>query len=240
MNICICDDDQSFCDELYSKIYHLLSFNDYGDIDFNINIYYSPVELLKHLNSHKNIDILFLDISMPQIDGFDIAKLCYEQFPDTKIIFISDYEERVYYSLRFSPFRFLCKKNYINNLSEALNSAILSHLKQQNQLMIKLDGKYIPIKISKIMFAEKEKEKNYLILYCTEGTYRLRATVSDFLSLVAMHPFVKINSGCVINMQHISILEKDNATLACGTVLAVSRRLKNEVKSAYIKYMREN
>ncbi len=239
MNIAICDDDKTFCDELYSKIYHLLTFNDYGDIDFNINVFYNPNELIKHLTDRKSVDILFLDISMPKIDGFDIAKLCYEQFPDTRVIFVSDYEERVYYSLRFNPFRFLCKKNYINNLSEALNSAILSHLKQQNQLMIKTDNKYIPIKISKIVFAEKEKEKNYLILHCGENTYRFRANISEFLSLVAMHHFVKINSGCVVNMQHVSLLGNDEITLLSGTVLNISRRLKRDVKAAYIKYMRE-
>lgn len=238
MNICICDDDKSFCDELYSKIYHLLTFNDYGDIDFSINVFYDSKNLVEHL-ADRSIDILFLDISMPEIDGFDIAKLCYEQFQETKIIFVSDYEERVYYSLRFNPFRFLCKKNYVNNLSEALNSAILTHLKSQNQLMIKTDNKYISIRISKIAFAEKEKETNYLILHCGKNTYRFRANVTDFLSLVAMHPFVKINSGCVVNMEHISSVENGYVILSDGAKLGISRRQKCDVKTAYIKYMRE-
>lgn len=238
MNIVICDDDKKIADELYTQIYNLVIFNDYLDNDFNIQLFYSPKEILEFINKN-NIDILFLDISMPEVGGFDIAKICYEQYPETSIIFISDYDERVYYSLRFNPFRFLCKKNYTEYLNEALNSAILHHLKKQNHIMIKTDSEYIPIKISRIIFAEKEKRKNYIILHCVGNIYRYRANISDFLLIVSIHPFVKVNSGNVINMQYIESIKNEFVTLSDNSSFCISRSLRADVKKAYIKYMRE-
>ena len=184
-------------DELYAVIHNLIAFNDYIDNDFKMYVFYSSNELLEYVSqkSKQNIDILFLDISMPEVNGFDIAKICNEQYPDASIIFVSDYEERVYYSLRFNPFRFLCKKNYKEHINEALNSAILKQLKQQEHIMIKADSEYIPIKISRILFAEKEKKKNYVVLHCVGNDYRYRANISEFLSVVPLHSFLKINSG---------------------------------------------
>lgn len=241
MTIVICDDDKKFADKLYDQIYNLLAFNDYVDNDVKLLTFHYSQELMNYISQKNklNIDILFLDISMPEIDGFDIAKICYEQFPETHIIFISDYDERVYYSLRFSPFRFLCKKNYTEYLAEALNTAILHHIKKQNHIMIKTDNEYIPIKISRIMYVEKEKRKNYIILHCIGSEYRYRSNISDFMAQMSLHQFVKISSGSIVNMQYIKSIKNDIITLTNNSCFNISRSLRTQVKNAYIKYMRE-
>lgn len=241
MNIYICDDDLGFAKKLHDEIYGILSFMDVNDDKINISTFSSPKALVQRIYSKQGseIDILFLDISMPEIDGFDIAKICYEQYPEISIIFISDYDERVYYSLRFNPFRFLCKKNYTEHLEEALKSAISKQFKKKNHLLIKSDNEYIPIKISRIVFAEKEKKKNYVVLYCINNQYRYRSNMADFISLVAPHAFIKINSGTVINLEYIETIDQQTITLTNGVKFNISRSLKNDVINSYIRFMRE-
>ena len=144
MLIAICDDDKEFACELDQKIRSRFARFDEDNLLFNTLVFHSSKNLKEYLlqREHLEIDILFLDISMPEIDGFDIAELCFQLFPDISIIFVSDYEERVFYSLRFRPFRFLCKKNYKKYLPEALDAAIKLHAKAQQNILVKAENEY--------------------------------------------------------------------------------------------------
>ncbi len=241
MNIAICDDDKCFVESLYKNIFDILVQYDYDIIDFQIYKYNSPKALMYqcfHDSSYSNIDILFLDISMPEIDGFDVARICYEQFPETLIIFISDCKELVYQSLHYSPFRFLCKKTYTEHLKEALNSAIEKKLKIINYITVKSDGLLIPVKIKKIIFAEKEKTTNYINIHSTDNNYKYRKTIHEFLEAVPESYFIKINSGIVVNMKYINSISADNLELFGGFRLKISRAQKSEVKKAYTNFLK--
>lgn len=96
MNIIICDDSREFCEELLTHIKRIISKSRYADNEFQYRYFDSPDELLKFLEDN-TVDILFLDISMPQISGFDVAKLCQDSYPEICLIFISSYENQVYY-----------------------------------------------------------------------------------------------------------------------------------------------
>ena len=105
--------------------------------------------------------------------------------------------------------------------------------------MIKVDSEFIPIKFSRIIFAEKEKKKNYIIIHCVGNDYRYRANISEFLSAVPLHSFLKINSGCVINMQYIKSIKNDVILLSNDSRFNISRSLRTKAKNAYIKFMRK-
>lgn len=240
MNIAICDDDKCFVETLYQNIFDILLQYDYDNFEFQIYKYNSPKTLIYqrfHDSNYSNIDILFLDISMPEVDGFEIARICYEQYPETIIIFISDCSELVYQSLYYSPFRFLCKKTYTDHLKEAINSAIKKKLKTINYIMIKSDRMHIPIKIEKIVFAEKEKTTNYINIHSTENNYKYRKTIHEFLKSVPESHFIKINSGIVVNMKYINSISSDSLELTGGFKFQISRAQKNEVKKAYTNFL---
>ncbi|MBP5366261.1 MAG: response regulator transcription factor [Bacteroidales bacterium] len=54
-------------------------------------------EYVEHLNADKP-DLVFLDISMPELDGMEAAKITVNQYPDVKIIILSMFGEREYYT----------------------------------------------------------------------------------------------------------------------------------------------
>ena len=243
MNIVICDDDKGFVETLYQNIFEILMQYDYDDSGFQIYKYNSPQTLMYHCfhDSHySNIDILFLDISMPEVNGFEVARICYEQYPEILIIFLSDCKELVYQSLHYSPFRFLCKKTYKYHLKEALNSAIEKKLKNNDYIMVKSDGLNIPVKIKKIVFAEKEKTTNYINIHTADINYKYRKTIHEFLKVVPVFYFIKINSGIIVNMQYINSISTDNLELSRGFKLKISRAQKNDVKKAYTNFLKMN
>ena len=105
MRIAVCDDNTVLLPKLKEIIYD--SFSVYTD-EFEILIYSSGTLLL---NAHKQepFQIIFLDIDMPKISGFDVAKTLRDDFSNCFIIFITSHSELVYESMDFQPFHFIRK-----------------------------------------------------------------------------------------------------------------------------------
>lgn len=237
MNIVVCDDEKTFGEKLIMQIQKIIYKSDYGDDDFNYRYFSSPKELIDYMHNNV-IDILFLDISMPELNGFDIAQICMEYYTDICLIFISNFERQVYYSIRFSPFRFLCKSNYEKHLAEAVNAAVSKLLKENEYITISNYNNITTIKVSRIIYVEKEKQKNYLAIHCLNDTYRHRITIGRMIDMLSSSGFIKISAGQLLNMKYISKIEDCSIILTTGLVLNMSKQYRSVIKEAYIKYMR--
>ena len=84
--IAVCDDEQIMCDMLEEKIKAALP-------NAVVCKFLSGKELL---NSAFHIDILFLDIQMPGMDGMETARILRQQHNNTLIIFVTAIEEYVF------------------------------------------------------------------------------------------------------------------------------------------------
>lgn len=115
----ICDDEPTILDYLYTHISK--EFKRQGT-DTHIDKFTSGKDFL---NAHKAepYDVVFLDIDMPVISGFDVAeKISVSEH--TLIIFVTTHDELVFSSLKFQPFRFIRKTHINNELSETLSAVI--------------------------------------------------------------------------------------------------------------------
>ncbi len=238
LNIIICDDDQAFSEKLKNDIYGILDGIPEADkLEYSCKILY-PADTLMQYAETDHIDILFLDIEMPDINGMEVAQRFYEKYNDTKIIFISSFEEYVFYSIRFNPFRFIRKSNMDTELTEAVCSAVSDILLSDKYLVF--DGRYekFSIKISSIIYIVKEKHKNYMTVKCQNNEYRIRGTINSLAKQLEGMFFAKVNSGTLINMKYIFNISEDTATLSDQSKHNVSRDLRKSLVSAYFRYVR--
>ena len=237
MKIVVCDDEKAFGTKLMDQIKEIICKSDYGDGDFKMQYFSNPKDLIEYMK-HDVIDILFLDISMPELNGFDMAQICLDHYTDICLIFISNFEQQVFYSIRFSPFRFLCKSTYEQYLSEAVNAAISKLLKENEYITISNYNNITTIKISRIIYVEKEKQKNYLSIHCLNDIYRYRSTIGRMSDMLSPIDFIKINASQLLNMKYISKIEDCCVILTTGDSLNISKQYSSVLKKAYIKYMR--
>jgi len=164
VRIAICDDNQQFGTCLKNHIHEIIVTSSFYGDDIEIEYFQSSASFVKYLSNY-DVDILFLDISMPEIDGFDIAKYINDNNLSTCIIFISSFESNVFYSLRYKPFRFIRKEKYKEEVAEALKSAYIELTEKNRYIMITKHSDVIPVRISRIIYAEKEKRSNNINLY---------------------------------------------------------------------------
>lgn len=238
MKIVICDDNPQFGNDMLKFVQKTAMESSWYNDSFKIDYIQSSKNLVDYISKH-DIDILFLDISMPEINGFDVAAYLNDNNIQTMLIFVSSFENNVFYSLRYKPFRFIRKEKYKEEIGEALKAAYIEYNSKNRFIMISKHGDAIPVCISRIIYAEKEKRSNYMVIYSLDDVYRYRGTVSDFEKMIQEDGFVKVSQNAFVNMNHIINIKNNTVFLKGNNKYFIAPKYQSEVISTFFKFMRE-
>ena len=161
IRIAICDDDEYTLDILKAKIDR--EFAKYTD-DYIIKCYSNGMLLLDD-NRHTAFDILFLDIDMPKIGGFEIAQQFRDSFLQCFIIFITSHSNLVYRSFDFQPFNFIPKDppDDFNSTVVSVIDKLMEHMKQHKKIVLENDEETAVVYYHNIVYIESSK--HYLKYY---------------------------------------------------------------------------
>jgi len=239
MKIAVCDDELAML-KLVST-YIRAEFEKHR-IAVTVSSYINAVQLLKDVPV-KEYDVVFLDIRMPSINGFEAAKEIRNSSPDTKIVFITTEEDLVYDSFDFQPFAFIPKhppeamKTRLSRTAENLLSAVKSNRKVCIYLPYN-DKMYV--RPNKLIYINSNKNNLYYHLTDCEDI-SIRAKMSEIEETLPTDLFVRIHNRIIVNMQHITNIESDRSmlTVTGGEDLGISRTYRTEFDEAYDSFIRE-
>lgn len=245
INIAICDDEQSVLDWISKKTTEV--FNN-KSLAFNISTFKNGNILLNAHNLNK-FDIVFLDIDMKPIDGFETAKKIKEIDNDTYIVFVTSKHHLMKDSFDYQPFNFICKDS-LENMSyelERICNKLIRIFKQNKIIRIydTVEGAY-DIPICDLMYINSEKHYlTYHILLKTETGKRYlklkeRGTISQKEAELLDFDFLKPHRRYLVNMRHISRLDKviKDITLLNNEKIPVSQKSKEETIKKYLIFKR--
>ncbi len=186
-------------------------------------------------------DIIFLDIQMPKINGFEMLELV-ENPPD--VIFTTAYDKyaikafetyAIDYLLKpFSRERFektiqkwLSRQNVppAAKTGELLDAASFSP-GQSRRVVVKTGGRIKIIPLQEIIYLEAADD--FVKIHTQEGAFLKNKTMSHFEKILEMQQFTRIHRSYIVNIQHITRIdpyEKDNhlAVLRSGKTIPVSK-----------------
>lgn len=182
-------------------------------------------------------DIVILDIDMPNMSGFDVAKRLNELEIDIIIMFYTVHEQYVFKAYEYQPFRYIRKEFAKEELPFAMQCAISKIEKQNNRSIIirtnKADKK---IEIRQIVYVENYK--NYIEIFISNGeSYITKISLSEFFRLVSDSSFIYANKGNIVNLRYVKEITSKNIILKDNFEIPVSRRNYKSVKSAFAKFI---
>lgn len=169
-------------------------------------------------------DILFLDIEMPMLNGFDVLEELGKDLP-FDIIFITAYDGFGIKAIKFSALDYLLKPVQNKDLKEAVEK----HLKKawfkttSDQVEVLLNNVQEERKggIGKIALASKESiefveasdiicceaNSNYTNVYMTDGKKKvISRTLKDFEEMLTEHQFFRPHISFLINLKKVKEL----------------------------------
>jgi two-component system LytT family response regulator len=175
-------------------------------------------------------DLIFLDIQMPKINGFEMLELV-DNPP--AVIFATAFDEfaikafelnAVDYLLKpFSQERFTkavqkyLQNNFVSDTKEVVETAAQSEL-QQNRVVVKDRNKIKIIPVNKIHYVEAADD--YVKIITDDGTFLKKRTMSFFENSLSAYHFVRVHRSYIVNSQlitRIDPLEKDSHILLLTT-----------------------
>lgn len=182
-------------------------------------------------------DIVILDIDMPYMGGFEVARELRDRYSDTLIMFYTAHEQYVFKSFEFQPFRYIRKEMAENELPFALKCALMQLNKSDNKtILLKTSEFDIKINVNTIVCFEKYKH-NIEILTVSDSVYIVRNTLSEFCNMINNSNFIYAHKSAVVNLKYIKKVTTTDIILENDRKIPISRRNYNSVKLAFSKYI---
>ena len=199
-------------------------------------------EGMKAINQHEP-DLIFLDIQMPKINGFEMLELI-ENPP--AVIFTTAFDEFAIKAFELNVTDYLLKpfskdrfdkavQKYLNKPAVSLTEPVIETAAQspgqQNRIVVKDGNKIKIIPINQIHYLEAADD--YVKIITAEGSFLKKRTMTFFEQSLMPYQFVRIHRSFIVNTQlitRIDAYEKDShiVLLNTGAKLQAS-------KSGYMK-----
>ena len=237
LSIVFCDDDSSFLRRICEFGYHYLDETLSKEEDFDLDYVCSGSELFKRL-SEKHFDVLFLDIDLPGVNGFEVAKRIGQDYPHITIIFVSAYDQLVYSSFEYYPFAFV-RKNLLNDeLPKVMKRYLKKRREAQNQIVVNTSEGMKKVDINAITHVESCR--NYYNIHLIYGnTYVCRGTLGSFEKEVLNYAFYRIHSAYIVNLAYVEKIVDNEHVLIKNEMLPIAQKRFSKFKKAYMAYVRE-
>ncbi|XLS29724.1 LytR/AlgR family response regulator transcription factor [Flavobacteriaceae bacterium M23B6Z8] len=196
----------------------------------------NAIQAIKFLNQHE-VDLIFLDIHMPDFTGFDFIQTL--KNPPRVILTTSDrnlaidafeYECIVDYLVKpLSLPRFLKALQKAKNFSLPSQSDKIKNEKEEtsaNDLYVNIDRRLIKINMPDIFFIEAKGD--YINIRTEAKNYLVHSTMKKIEEKLPDDIFLKVHRSYIINLKKIIDIE-DNSVLIDKSVIPVSRSSKPEL-----------
>lgn len=195
--------------------------------------YNNAIVAIKHLLEDP-VDILFLDIQMPELNGIEFARILPKE---TKIIFTTAFNQYAIDSYKVSAIDYLLKPISFDDFVTAANKALqwFNAIRKQQiqqhdrQIFVKSEYKLIKIDLDNILYIEGLKD--YIRLYLTNGDKIMSLMNMKMLEDYLPKPeFLRIHRSYIAHMTKIQSVDRFRIVYG-NTYLPVSDSYKEEVQA---------
>jgi two-component system, LytTR family, response regulator len=233
MRACIVDDEASCIESLVAKIELFVP-----KIKV-VKTFLLPQEAIKEIPK-LDIDVIFLDIEMPHLNGISFAKKI--NLENTEIIYTTAYQKYAIDAFKVSAFDFLLKpidRHELLKTAEKLqhklnerNKLKLSRLNARfNKITVNTSQGILFLAIKSIIYLKSEN--NYTTLYLTDQKPIVSSRpIFEYEQILIEFDFIRVHQSFLINIDQVISYQKGEGgmlTMSNNAQIEVSRRKKAEL-----------
>ena len=195
----------------------------------------NAIEAFNMLNTY-DIDLIFLDINMPEISGLSFAKSIDKNI---KVIFTTAYREYALDGFDLKAVDYLLKPisfdRLIQSISKYQNEHVLPRFDQQFEpnteksdfIFVRSDRKMIKINFSALDYIESLSD--YVKLHMGEKIVVTRETISSIEAKLPARDFLRVHRSYIVAIHKIESFTQEFIEINKNAI-PISRSYKNEVK----------
>ncbi|MGN1442721.1 MAG: LytR/AlgR family response regulator transcription factor [Acutalibacteraceae bacterium] len=232
IRITVCDDSENDIQLIKNELERYCAKK---HLQYSLSCFYKPELLLYELKDGKASEIFILDVSMPGMNGFELADQIRECSATCAIIFLTSHEEQAAEGYRSRALRFVIKLNMERDLPEALDCAVKEIFKSDTEVLtLRRYNDYWRIPYSEIICVNRVTRQ---LIISTEsyGDITDSRGIREFFNELNDRRFIFIDRSCFVNIDYISQITGYSLKLKNGVTLPISRRSMQEVKQILLE-----
>ena len=160
----------------------------------------------------KTVDLLFLDIQMPELSGMEYAKIINEP---TKIVFTTAFSQYAVDGYRINAFDYLLKpisfEEFMRVGDKALKCLseknVASGKEANGYIFVKSDYKLVRINFKDILYAEGVKD--YVKIYLKDGSsIKSLACLRNLIDFLPSPQFLRVHRSFIVNIDNMKTIDR--------------------------------
>ena len=188
---------------------------------------YDALEALVYLNQH-SVDLIFLDLNMPKIKGFDFLKTLSNP---PKVIVTTAYKEHALEGYELNIIDYLLKPfsfgRFLTAINKVIETTTINQQADEKRIFLRSNKKHIQVALHQIQYLEAAG--NYTKVITAEGPITIREKISDLVHTLPPTDFLQVHKSFAVAIQHIKSVEGNRITIG-STVIPIGKFYKLQVK----------
>lgn len=227
----ICDDDEIFCADFEQQV---IDYCKEIHLTIETTVFTTGEELLKYIAGTERLDLLFLDICLQKMTGYEIGNKLrnnpgYEAVQIVYVSIDSDYAMKLFES---RPLNFLIKPidslqlhsvlDEYKRLFDRNKSFFLYHARKQEH----------HIDMSRILYLESTGRTVDIVTMHGKESYR--GKLSETLSQLDTTTFCTVHKSYIVNLNYIDTYHFKDIVMVDGTTIPISQSRRIEIKQVML------
>lgn len=192
-------------------------------------VFVSAQEALDYLKMH-SVDVIFLDINMPDITGIDFSQLLPSS---THFVFTTAYSHYAVDAFKLNAVDYLLKPIDFGRFMQACQKVHQVAKKEEAnpEFMFVKDGyDWVRVTLSELLFVESDG--NYLTFKEKTRKILTRMTMTDAQELLPKKHFFRIHKSYLVNLNHIEKIEKHQVSVGNSHLVPIAASSRDELMEA--------
>lgn len=233
--IAVCDDEAYFRDQEKKLIGQYMGKRGY---DCQIDLYASGKDLIDKADAEFLYDILFLDISMEELDGLQTAERIRKLSETVCIVFVTAYITYALEGYKVGAVRYLLKEegSLENSLKECMDTIMERLSKEEAVCEFEFQNGKKKLPADAIFYVESRLHK--VLFYVRENggkEYSRYDRLDEVEKELRQYGFCRVHQSFLVNMKHAKSVERYKVTLENGAEVSISKKYYKDVEKEYIK-----
>ncbi|RNC65298.1 LytTR family DNA-binding domain-containing protein [Proteiniphilum sp. X52] len=188
---------------------------------------------------NKKVDLIFLDIQMPRVNGMELARLVP---PETKIVFITAFKEYALEGYRVNAFDYLLKPVSFDEFLVTCKKAqdwfdavtktgpTRKNVPETDVIFVKSDQQIIPIPLKDILYIEGLRD--YIKIYTVNRSrpHVILESMKNMEKMLPAHLFIRVHRSFIVQKNKIESLNR-NRLMVPNREIPIGRTYKQRVLS---------
>ncbi|WP_337042742.1 LytR/AlgR family response regulator transcription factor [Emticicia sp. 17c] len=190
-------------------------------------VFENAEDALVYLSTEK-VDIIWLDIEMPGLSGFDLLE---NLTTIPQVIMTTTKTEYAFDAYQYQVTDYLKKPVMLPRFKMAVDKVLELHARktsispQRQEIYVKTEGRYIRLPYSDILFIENVGD--YVKIFTNDNAYIIHTTMK-YLEEKLGDQFLRVHRSFIVHLDKIVDIEENNLVIA-KKVIPISRANKPEL-----------